>query len=44
MKMRLAGINCVDGDVVKVSPAYDTSGTTAVAAAHVAMELYCLAL
>ncbi|MBB5721976.1 agmatinase [Loktanella ponticola] len=40
----LAGINVVGGDVVEVSPAYDTTGATAVAGAHVAMELCCLAL
>lgn len=38
----LAGINMVGGDVVEVSPPFDTSGATAVAGAHVAMELICL--
>ena len=38
----LAGIEMVGGDVVEVAPAYDTSGATAVAGAHVAMELLCL--
>ncbi|PJF10982.1 agmatinase [Pseudorhodobacter sp. MZDSW-24AT] len=38
----LAGINMVGGDVVEVSPAYDTSGATAIAGAHVAHELICL--
>lgn len=38
----IAGINMVGGDVVEVSPPYDTSGATAVAAAHVAVELLCL--
>ncbi|HKK85879.1 MAG TPA: agmatinase, partial [Roseovarius sp.] len=38
----LAGINMVGGDVVEVSPPYDPSGATAVAGAHVAMELICL--
>ncbi len=38
----LAGINMVGGDVVEVSPQYDTTGATAVAGAHVAMELACL--
>jgi agmatinase len=38
----LAGINMVGGDVVEVSPAYDTSGATAIAGAHVAYELICL--
>ena len=40
----LAGINMVGGDVVEVSPPYDTTGATAIAGAHVAMELCCLAL
>ncbi len=38
----LAGINLVGGDVVEVSPPFDTSDITAVAGAHVAMELLCL--
>ena len=38
----LAGINLVGGDVVEVSPPFDPTGATAVAAAHVAMELICL--
>ena len=38
----LAGINMVGGDVVEVSPPFDPSGATAVAGAHVAMELICL--
>lgn len=40
----LAGINLTGGDVVEVSPPYDTSGATAIAGAHVATEimaLYC---
>lgn len=40
----LAGINMVGGDVVEVSPPYDTTGATAIAGAHVAMELMCLYL
>ncbi len=40
----LAGINLVGGDIVEVSPPYDTTGATAIAGAHVAMELCCLAL
>lgn len=40
----LAGINMVGGDVVEVSPPYDTTGATAIAGAHVAFELCCLAL
>ena len=35
----LAGINMVGGDIVEVSPQYDVSGATAVAGAHVVMEL-----
>lgn len=38
----LAGINLVGGDVVEVSPPYDTGGITAVAGAHAAFELICL--
>jgi agmatinase len=38
----LAGVNLVGGDVVEVSPPYDHGNITAVAAAHVAMELLCL--
>lgn len=38
----LAGINMVGGDVVEVSPPFDVGGVTAVAGAHVAMELLCL--
>ena len=38
----IRGINMVGGDIVEVSPQYDTSGVTAVAGAHVAMELMCL--
>ncbi|MFM2355971.1 MAG: agmatinase [Pseudomonadota bacterium] len=38
----IAGINMVGGDVVEVSPPYDTTGSTAIAAAHVATELICL--
>jgi agmatinase len=40
----LAGINMVGGDVVEVSPPYDTTGATAIAGAHVATELMCLYL
>lgn len=40
----LAGINMVGGDVVEVSPPYDTTGATAIAGAHVAVELCCLTL
>ena len=38
----LAGINLVGGDLVEVSPPYDTTGATAIAGAHVATELICL--
>ena len=38
----LAGINLVGGDVVEVSPPYDTTGATAIAGAHVGYELVCL--
>ncbi len=38
----LAGINMVGGDVVEVSPPYDTTGATAIAGAHVATDLMCL--
>ncbi|MDD8024441.1 MAG: agmatinase [Paracoccaceae bacterium] len=38
----LAGINLLGGDVVEVSPPYDTTGATAIAGAHVAMELIAL--
>lgn len=40
----LAGINMVGGDVVEVSPPFDTTGATAIAGAHVATELMCLYL
>ncbi len=35
----IAGINLVGGDVVEVSPPFDTTGATAIAGAHVAMEI-----
>ncbi|MBE1293590.1 MAG: agmatinase [Rhodobacteraceae bacterium] len=38
----IAGINLVGGDVVEVSPPFDTTGATAVAGAHIALELICL--
>jgi agmatinase len=38
----LAGINIQGGDIVEVSPPFDTSGATAIAGAHVATELCCL--
>ncbi|AUC51908.1 MAG: agmatinase [Sagittula sp.] len=39
---RLAGLDLKGGDVVEVSPPFDTTGATAVAAAHVATEILCL--
>ncbi|MEY8840437.1 arginase family protein, partial [Cribrihabitans sp. XS_ASV171] len=30
------------GDVVEVSPPYDTSGATAIAGAHIATQIICL--
>ncbi|PKP73781.1 MAG: agmatinase [Alphaproteobacteria bacterium HGW-Alphaproteobacteria-6] len=38
----LAGIDLAGGDVVEVSPPYDTTGATAIMGAHVAHELICL--
>jgi len=38
----MAGVNLVGGDVVEVSPPYDVGSSTAVAGAHVAMEIACL--
>lgn len=38
----IAGIDLVGGDVVEVSPPFDTTGATAIAGAHVATELVCL--
>lgn len=38
----LAGIDLKGGDVVEVSPPYDTTGATAIAGAHVAFDLICL--
>jgi len=35
----LAGVNIVGGDVVEVSPPFDTTGATAIAGAHVAVEI-----
>ena len=37
-----AGINIKGGDVVEVSPPFDTTGATAIAGAHVAVEILCL--
>lgn len=38
----LAGVDLIGGDVVEVSPPYDATGATAIAGAHVAMELIAL--
>ena len=38
----MAGLKVVGGDVVEVSPPYDTTGATAIAGAHVATEIMCL--
>ena len=38
----LAGTRLIGGDVVEVSPPYDTTGATAIAGAHVAMDLIAL--
>ncbi len=38
----LAGINIKGGDIVEVSPPFDTTGATAIAGAHVATEIICL--
>ncbi|WP_299150105.1 agmatinase [uncultured Tateyamaria sp.] len=38
----LAGVNIRGGDVVEVSPPFDTTGATAIAGAHVATEICCL--
>ncbi|MCA0872024.1 agmatinase [Seohaeicola saemankumensis] len=39
---QIAGVNLKGGDVVEVSPPFDTTGATAIAGAHVAVELICL--
>ena len=38
----LLGINLIGGDVVEVCPPFDHSSITAVAAAHIAVDLICL--
>lgn len=38
----IAGINLVGGDVVEVSPPWDSTGATAIMGAHVAVEIICL--
>jgi agmatinase len=42
MLRELAGINLVGGDVVEVSPPFDTTGATAIAGAHIAVEILSL--
>jgi len=38
----IVGINVVGGDIVEVCPPFDHSGVTAIAAAHIAVDLICL--
>ena len=38
----MAGVNVVGMDLVEVSPPYDPTGATAIAGAHMAMEMLCL--
>ena len=38
----IAGINILGGDIVEVSPPFDSTGATAIAGAHVATEILCL--
>ncbi len=40
----IAGLNIVGGDVVEVSPPFDTTGATAIAGAHAAADIMCLLL
>lgn len=40
----IKGVHLTGGDVVEVSPPYDTTGATAIAGAHVAMEILALIL
>jgi agmatinase len=42
MMRDIAGANIVGGDIVEVSPPFDTTGATAVAGAHVATEILSL--
>ena len=39
MLREIAGVNLKGGDVVEVSPPFDTTGATAIAGAHVAVEI-----
>jgi agmatinase len=38
----IAGVHVVGGDIVEVSPPFDTTGATAIAGAHIATEILCL--
>ena len=38
----IAGAHVVGGDIVEVSPPFDTTGATAIAGAHIATEILCL--
>ena len=38
----IAGVQIVGGDIVEVSPPFDTTGATAIAGAHIATEILCL--
>ena len=38
----LAGLDIRGGDVVEVAPPFDTTGATAIAGAHAAVEMLCL--
>ena len=40
----IAGVNFVGGDVVEVSPPFDTTGATAIAGASAAVDIMCLLL
>ncbi len=38
----IAGVHVVGGDIVEVSPPFDTTGATAISGAHIATEILCL--
>ncbi len=38
----IVGVHVVGGDIVEVSPPFDTTGATAIAGAHIATEILCL--
>lgn len=42
MLRALAGLRVLGGDIVEVSPPFDTTGATAIAGAHVGTEILCL--